>query len=99
MRGMGEDGEVQEGNVYIYVYFHIPLYTFIYLQIHPNTFTYLYIPPYKPKYPILGKWDPAYDPKMVTNQVPWGPQWPYFGMHLPSIPRDAPASPKGVIFN
>ena len=33
------------------------------------------------------------------NQVPGVPPLPYFGMHLPTIPPDAPASPKGVIFN
>ena len=55
-------------------------------------------PPYTSNFSILGICGLTQIPKMVINQVPWAPPWPYFGMYLLTIPLDAPASPKGVIF-
>ena len=55
-------------------------------------------PPYTVIYPILGFRGSTWIPKTVINQVPGGPPWPEFGMHLPTIPPKVFVKPKGPQF-
>ena len=46
-----------------------------------------------------GNWRLDINPKMIINQVPGGPPWPDFGMHLPTILSKAFLHPKDPNFN
>ena len=41
----------------------------------------------------------TWDPKMVITQVPGGPPWAEFGMHVTTIPPKVFSYPKGANFN